>query len=179
MEYHGRSCLAVPPARATRLDDARKATTVGEKLVTQNRRARRDYHVLETFEAGIELRGTEVKSLRSGNMTLKDSYADVTDGEIYLIGAHISPYDKGNIHNHDPERPRRLLLHKREILKLAVQVHEKGLTVIPLRVYFTRGKAKVQLGLCRGKHTIDKRRTIEDREAKIEIGRLLKQAQRK
>lgn len=152
---------------------------MGEKLVTQNRRARRDYHVLKTFEAGIELRGTEVKSLRKGAMTLKDSYADIHDGEIYLVGAHISPYEQGNIHNHDPERPRRLLLHKKEIVKLGVQVHEKGLTVIPLRVYFTRGKAKVQLGLCRGKQTIDKRQTIQEREAKVEIGRLLKEAQRK
>ncbi len=147
---------------------------MGEKLVVQNRRARHDYHVLERFEAGIELVGTEVKSLRNGNMTLKDSYAEVENGEMYLVGAHISPYEQGNIFNHDPERLRRLLMHKREILKLGARVAEKGLTLIPLRVYFKEGRAKVEIGLCRGKQTIDKRETIREREMKRETDRAIK-----
>lgn len=151
---------------------------MGEKLVTQNRQARRNYHVLGTYEAGIELRGTEVKSLRAGNMTLKDSYADVQSGELFLVGAHISPYEQGNRFNHDPERPRRLLMHKREITRLDSQIREKGLTLIPLRVYFKKGRVKVQLGLCKGKHTYDKRQTIQDREMKRDLGRALKDAQK-
>ena len=152
---------------------------MGEKLVVQNRRARHDYHVLERLEAGIELVGTEVKSLRNGNMTLKDSYAEVENGEMRLIGAHISPYEQGNIFNHDPERPRRLLLHKREILKWGARVAEKGLTLIPLRVYFKQGRAKVEIGLCRGKQTIDKRDTIREREMKRETERVIKSVPRR
>ena len=152
---------------------------MGEKVIVRNRRAWRDYEILDDFEAGIELRGTEVKSLRAGHMTLKDCYADVSDGEIYLVGAHIPPYEQGNIYNHDPERPRRLLMHKREITRLDAKVHEKGLTLIPLRVYFKHGKVKVQLGLCRGKHTVDKRQAIQERESKREMGRLLKEAQKR
>lgn len=148
---------------------------MNEKLIVQNRRARHDYHILEKFEAGIELRGTEVKSLREGSMTLKDSYGDIINGELYLIGAHISPYDKGNIYNHDPERQRRLLMHKREILKLGAQVAEKGLTLIPLRVYFKQGRAKVEIALCRGKQTVDKRATIRDRDVERETERYLKE----
>lgn len=148
---------------------------MGEKLVVQNRRARHDYQVLDTFEAGIELRGTEVKSLRAGQMTLKDSYADVQQGELFLVGAHINPYEQGNIYNHDPERPRKLLMHKHEIERLSSQVAEKGLTLIPLRVYFKNGRAKVELGLCRGKQTHDKRATIRDKDAKREIERAMKQ----
>lgn len=149
---------------------------MGEKLVTENRKARHDYHILERYEAGIELQGTEVKSLRDGHMTLKDSYADIENGQMHLVGAHIAPYDKGNIYNHEPERPRRLLMHKREILKLQAQVAEKGLTVVPLKVYFLKGRAKVELGLCRGKHTVDKRDTIREREVKIEMERAMKDA---
>lgn len=152
--------------------------TQGEKLVVENRRARHDYHILERFEAGIELRGTEVKSLRDGKMTLKDSYADIEAGEILLVGAHISPYEQGNVWNHDPERPRKLLLHKHEILKLGSQVAEKGLTIIPLRVYFKKGRAKVELGLCRGKNVVDKRATIRDRAVKREIERYMKSQKR-
>ncbi len=148
---------------------------MGNKIIANNRRARRDYHILDRYEAGIELRGTEVKSLRAGHMTLKDCYAEVRQGELFLVGAHIPPYDQGNIYNHDPERERRLLMHKREIIKLGAQIAEKGLTLIPLQVYFTQGKVKVELGLCRGKHTIDKRATIREREAKIEIERITKQ----
>ncbi len=147
---------------------------MGQKLVVQNRRARRDYHILERFEAGIELRGTEVKSLRAGKMSLKDSYGDVENGEIYLVGAHISPYEQGNIFNHDPERPRKLLMHKREILRLGSQVAEKGLTLIPLRVYFKRGRVKVEIGLCKGKHTVDKRDALRERDIQRETDRYLK-----
>jgi SsrA-binding protein len=151
---------------------------MGEKVVAVNRRARHDYHVLETFEAGIALRGTEVKSLRAGHMTLKDSYADARDGELYLVGAHISPYEQGSVFNHDPERARKLLMHKREILRLIGQVQEKGLTLIPLKVYFKRGKAKVELGLCRGKHRGDKREAIKEREIKRELDQQLKAAKK-
>ncbi|MDQ1256325.1 MAG: SsrA-binding protein [Candidatus Hydrogenedentes bacterium] len=151
---------------------------MGEKLVVTNRQARHDYFIIDRFEAGIELRGTEVKSLRDGQMTLKDSHANVENGQIFLVNAHINPYDKGNVYNHDPERPRRLLMHKREILRLGIQVAEKGLTVVPLRVYFKDGRAKVELGLCRGKHTEDKRHTIREREVKRETEREIKNARR-
>ena len=151
---------------------------MAEKLIVQNRRARRDYHVLDRVEAGLELRGTEVKSLRAGHITLKDSYADVENGEAFLVGVHISPYEQGNIYNHDPERPRRLLLHKREIVRLGQQIAEKGLTLVPLRVYFKRGRVKVQLGLCRGKHTVDKRNTLRERDIKRDAERDLRDATR-
>ncbi|HOE66251.1 MAG TPA: SsrA-binding protein SmpB [Candidatus Hydrogenedentes bacterium] len=147
---------------------------MGEKQIVQNRSARRDYHVLETYEAGIELRGTEVKSLRDGRINLKDSYADVANGELLLIGAHISPYDKGNVWNHDPERTRKLLMHKRQIVKLGQQTAEKGLTLVPLRLYFSKGIVKVEIALCKGKQTHDKRDTIREREVKREIERYTK-----
>ena len=148
----------------------------GEKTVAQNRRARRDYHVLERHEAGIELQGTEVKSLRQGHITLKDSYADLENGELFLLNAHINPYEQGNIHNHDPERPRRLLMHKREILRLGARVDERGLTLVPLRVYFKQGRVKVELGLCKGKHTVDKRDAIRERDIQRETEREIKDA---
>ena len=152
---------------------------MGEKLITQNRRAHHEYHILDRYEAGIELRGTEVKSLRDGHITLKDSYADVdAKGEIYLVGVHINPYEKGNIFNHDPERRRRLLMHKHEILKLGQRVAEKGLTLVPLRVYFKEGRAKVEIGLCQGKHNVDKRDTIREREVKREMDRAVKDVRR-
>jgi SsrA-binding protein len=147
---------------------------MAEKVVVQNRRARHDYHVLEQYEAGIELRGTEVKSLRAGHITLKDSYADIENGQIFLRDAHINPYEQGNIYNHDPERPRRLLMHKREIVRLGARVAEKGLTLIPLRVYFKEGRAKIEIGLCQGKHTVDKRETLREREAQREMERAVK-----
>ncbi|MFA6244612.1 MAG: SsrA-binding protein SmpB [Candidatus Hydrogenedentales bacterium] len=152
---------------------------MGEKTIVSNRRARHDYHVLEKFEAGIVLRGTEIKSLRDGNMVLKDSYADVVENELFLVGAHISPYDKGTIWNHEPERPRKLLMHKREIVKIGAQIAEKGLTLVPLSVYFKEGRVKVELGLCRGKQTVDKRDTIRDREVKREIDRHIKDIHRR
>ena len=147
---------------------------MGEKTIAQNRRARHEYQVLESFEAGIELRGTEVKSLRDGKITLKDSYADVVGGELYLVGAHINPYEQGNIYNHDPERPRRLLMHKREIVRLASQVAEKGLTLVPLRLYFKEGRVKVEIGLCRGKKLHDKRESVKEQEAKRDMDRYIR-----
>ena len=151
---------------------------MGEKLIAQNRRARHDYHILDTFEAGVVLVGTEVKSLRvKGSMTLKDAYADFRNMELYLVGSHIQPYEQGNIYNHAPERDRKLLMHKREIFRLQQRVQEKGLTVIPLKVYFTRGLVKLQLGLCKGKHSYDKRASIKERESKREIAGALKNLQ--
>jgi len=149
---------------------------MSEKIIAENRQARRDYFVLERFEAGLVLTGTEVKSLRAGKLTLKDSYVDNKRGELFLVSAHIAPYEHGNIHNHEPERPRKLLMHKQEIFKLSQRVMEKGLTLIPLKVYFKNGKAKVELGLCRGKAHGDKRDTIIEREAKRDMDRALKDA---
>ncbi len=149
-----------------------------EKIVVQNRKARFDYQILDTFEAGLVLRGTEVKSLRQGHMILKDSYCDITGGQAYLVGAHISPYEQGNIYNHEPERRRKLLLHKREIEKLSTIVAEKGLALVPLKVYFTHGKAKLEFGLCRGKKTFDKRETIKKRETEREMAQAVKEASR-
>ena len=151
---------------------------MGEKVVIQNRRARHDYHVLEKHEAGIELRGTEVKSLRAGQIVLKDAYADIQGGEMFLVGVHINPYEQGTVWNHEPERRRKLLMHKREIAKLGTQVAEKGYTLVPLSVYFKEGRAKVEIGLCKGKQTFDKRDTIRDREVKREIDRAMKDTRR-
>lgn len=151
---------------------------MGIKTVVENRRARHDYHVLEKHEAGIELRGTEVKSLRAGHVVLKDSYADVIDGEMFLVGVHINPYEQGTAWNHEPERRRKLLMHKREIAKLDAQVSEKGYTLVPLSVYFKEGRAKVEIGLCKGKQTVDKRDSIRDREVKREIDRAMKSTKR-
>ena len=140
----------------------------------ENRRARHDYHFLERFEAGIVLAGTEVKSLREGRAQLRQAYADVRDGEIWLIGAHISPYEHGNIANHDPERDRKLLLHSREIASLIGKVQQRGLTLVPTRLYFKNGRVKVELALARGKEQRDKRRDIAKREADRQIERALK-----
>lgn len=152
---------------------------MGEKVIVTNRRARHEYYVLERFEAGIELRGTEVKSLRAGSIALTDSYADVRGGELFLIGTHIAPYDKGTAWNHAPERDRRLLMHRREIARLGAQVAEKGLSLIPLQLYFKQGKVKVEIGLCRGKHTVDKRAALHEREQKRQIDRAVKQYTRR
>ncbi len=148
------------------------------KTVCENRKAHHDYFIHETYEAGIELFGTEVKSLRAGKANLKDSYAVVKKGEMYLENMHISSYEQGNIFNRDPLRPRRLLLHKSEILKLFGKTREKGYTLIPLKVYFKRGRAKVELALASGKHTYDKRRDLADKAAKRDMERALKERQR-
>ena len=141
------------------------------KVVATNRRARRNYSVVETYEAGMVLTGSEVKSLRAGKMELKDSYAHVDHGEVFLVGAHISPYDFAHEGGHDPERERKLLLHRREIDRIAGVLAEKGLTLVPLQVYFKDGKAKVELGLARGKTTVDKRHTLREREHAREMER--------
>jgi SsrA-binding protein len=147
---------------------------VSGKLITENRKARHDYELLERFEAGIMLTGTEVKSLRAGRATLGQAYAEVRDGEAWLQGAEIAVYDQGNRANHDPTRPRKLLLHRREIDRLYGQLREKGLTLVPTRLYFKDGRVKVELALARGKNTYDKRRSLADRDAKRQIERALK-----
>ncbi len=146
-----------------------------KKIVSVNRKAKHDYFILETFEAGIALKGTEVKSLRSGKVSMQDSYADVKNGEVWIYNLHISPYEHGNIYNHDPKRPRKLLLNKDEIAYLIGKVKEKGLTLIPLSIYFNeRGWAKVELGLAKGKKLYDKRRDLAEKAEKRELERLYK-----
>ena len=146
----------------------------GEKLIADNRRARHDYHLLERVEAGIALTGTEVKSLREGRVTLQQAYADVRDAEVYLVGAEIATYAEGNIANHEPTRDRKLLLHRKEIASLIGTVREKGLTLVPTRLYFKNGKVKVELAVARGKEQRDKRRDLVERDAKRQIERALK-----
>ena len=151
----------------------------GEKVITTNRKAHHDYHILERMEAGIALRGTEVKSLRAGRVNLKDSYVEARDGEMTLIGTHISPYEAGNRFNHEPERPRKLLLHRREILRWGQKAREKGLTLVPLRLYFKNGKVKVEIALVKGKRSYDKREAIATRESQRELDRARKEARHK
>lgn len=147
----------------------------GEKIVTTNRKARHEYEILDTYEAGIVLTGTEVKSLRQGNANLSDSYAVVKNGELWLLGMHISPYDHGNYANVDPLRSRKLLLHRKELLKIAGKTASKGLTLVPLRVYFTHNIAKILLGVARGKKEYDKREDIKKRDAERNIRQRLRQ----
>ncbi len=148
------------------------------KTIADNRKARHDYFILESYEAGIELTGTEVKSIRAGGLNLKDSWIAIEDGEAYIKQMHISPYEKGNIFNKDPLRERRLLLHKREIMKLLGQIKQEGLTLIPISVYFKGSRVKVQVGLCKGKKLHDKRDSIAERDAKRTIDRALKERNR-
>ena len=150
----------------------------GEKLIVDNRRARHDYHLLDRFEAGIVLTGTEVKSLRDGRASLQQAYGDVRGGEAWLVGAHISVYEQGNIANHDPDRDRKLLLHKKELASLAGKVAQRGLTLVPTKLYFKNGRAKVELALARGKEQRDKRRDIARREADRDMERALKSGRR-
>ena len=149
-----------------------------EKLIAENRKARHDYFVMETLEAGIELVGTEVKSIRAGTVNLKDSWVEVENGELFVHGMHISPYEKGNIFNRDPLRERKLLVHRREIRHLADEKKLKGYTIVPLKLYFKRGKVKVALGLCKGKRLYDKRADMAARAAKRDIDRALKSQNR-
>ncbi len=145
------------------------------QLICSNKKASRDYHLLERFEAGIVLRGTEVKSLRQRAASLVDAYVAIEEGEIFLIGAHIAPYEQGNRFNHEPRRRRRLLMHKREIMRLRGKVLEKGLTLIPTRLYFNdAGRAKVEFAMARGKRTYDKRATIAQRDSDREIARAIR-----
>lgn len=144
------------------------------KVIATNRRARHDYEIIDTFEAGLVLEGSEVKSLRDGKAALKDSFAHIRDGEAWLVGAYIGPYSFARGGGHDPERTRKLLLHRREIDRIAGKLAEKGLTLVPLQLYFIDGRAKVELGLGRGKRTVDKRRTIKEREQKREMERAMR-----
>jgi SsrA-binding protein len=147
---------------------------MAEKLIAENRRARHDYHLLERVEAGLVLTGTEVKSLREGRANLRRAYGDVRDGELWLVGAHISAYEQGSLGQHDPDRDRKLLLHRREIDSLKGKVQEKGLTLVPTRLYFKNGRAKVELAVAKGKEVRDKRRDIAKRDADRQIERALK-----
>ncbi len=147
----------------------------GTKIITLNRKARHDYFVDETFECGIALVGTEVKSLRCGTVNLKDSFCAVEDGEMYVIGMHISPYEKGNIFNRDPLRKRKLLMHKKEIMRLFGLVKRDGYALIPLSLYFKDSRVKLELGLCRGKKLHDKRDAMAEKDAKREMDRHLKE----
>ena len=144
------------------------------KVIAVNRKARHDYFVLETFETGIELAGTEVKSLRAGGVNLKDSWCTIDGGELFVKGMHISPYDKGNVFNRDPFRVRKLLMHKRGIMRLLGKVKQEGLTLIPLSLYFKKNHVKLEMGLCKGKQLHDKRQDIANRDANREIQRALK-----
>ena len=146
----------------------------GMKVISENRRVRHDYFIEEKVEAGIVLTGTEIKSIRAGRVNLKDGYAEVLGGEIWMNAVHISPYAQGNRFNHEPLRRRKLLLHRAEIAKLASKVQKQGMTLIPLKVYLARGMAKIELGLCRGKKTYDKRQDIAERDAKREMDRSLR-----
>ena len=147
----------------------------GVKEICANRKAFHEYFVLERFEAGIELAGTEVKSIRAGEVNLKDSFCLVKNGELFVRGMHVSPYEHGNIFNKDPVRPRRLLMHKREIAKLEARVMQDGVALIPLSLYFKDGRVKVELGLCKGKKLHDKRDSEAEREAKRDIERVMKE----
>jgi SsrA-binding protein len=147
---------------------------VGIKLIAQNKKAYHDYYVEETLEAGIALTGTEVKSLRVGKANMRDSYAAVEGGELWLIGVHISPYEQGNIFNHDPLRKRKLLVHSRELRRMYGKVKVSGYTLVPTKLYFKDGRAKVEIGLAKGKTTYDKRQTLAKKEADRDIQRAFK-----
>jgi len=147
---------------------------VESKTITVNRKAYHDYHVLETIEAGLVLTGTEIKSIRSGRVNIRDAYAKPETGELWLVNAHIASYQAASHFNHEPNRPRKLLLHRRQIDELAVMVTQKGLTLVPLRLYIKRGIAKLELGVARGKRLHDKREAIARRETEREIGRALR-----
>jgi SsrA-binding protein len=147
----------------------------GTKLISDNRRARHDYHLLERVEAGLVLTGTEVKSLRQGHATLQRAFADVRDGELWLVGAHIPEYAQGNLANHDPDRDRKLLLRRREIESLLGKVQQRGLTLIPTKLYFKNGRVKIEIAVARGKEARDKRRDLAERDAQRQMDRALKE----
>ena len=149
-----------------------------DNIIVTNRKARHDFHIEETFEAGIVLVGTEVKSMRAHKVNLKDSYARVNKNEVFLYNMHVSPYEKGTTAAHEPERPRKLLLHRQEIRRLIGKTRERGLTLIPLKLYFSGQRVKVELGLARGKQLHDKRRAIAERDAKREIERTFRERQK-
>ncbi|MCI8501244.1 MAG: SsrA-binding protein SmpB [Oscillospiraceae bacterium] len=151
---------------------------MGGKVIAVNRKARHDYFVLETYETGIELFGTEVKSLRAGAVNLKDSWCSINGGELFVMGMHISPYEKGNIFNRDPLRVRKLLMHKKEIMRLFGTIKQESYTLIPLSLYFKGSRVKLEMGLCKGKKLHDKREDMAKRDAKREMDRALKERNR-
>jgi SsrA-binding protein len=151
---------------------------IGIKLIAQNKKAYHDYFIEETLEAGIALTGTEVKSIRAGRANLRESYASVQDGELFLVGAHISPYEQGNIHNHDPLRTRKLLVHARELRRLHGKVKVAGYTLVPTKMYFKDGRAKVEIGLAKGKALYDKRQSLATKEAERDMARAFRRAGR-
>jgi SsrA-binding protein len=154
---------------------AKKSENAAQKYspIISNKKARFNYHLLEKLEAGIALLGTEVKSLRQGKANLEEAFCRVRDGELYLLGCNIAPYTHGNMVNHDPLRPRKLLVHRRELLKIESKINQKGLTLIPVRIYFARGLAKVEIALAHGKSQKDKRDKIKEQEAKREVRRAM------
>jgi SsrA-binding protein len=154
-------------------------STNGRKVIAENRKARHDYHIVERVEAGVVLTGTEVKSLRDGGGNIRESYAQLRDGEMYLVGANIAPYRQGNIANHEPVRDRKLLLHRREIEQLGAKVAQRGMTLVPLALYLTNGKVKLELGLARGKEGVDKRQAIAERDARRQMERAVKEGYRR
>lgn len=161
------------------MNPVKPGTTEGErKVVCTNRKARHLYHILDTWEAGLVLTGTEVKSLRAGHATMTDAYAELRGGEVFLLNFHINPYEQGNRNNHEPTRTRKLLLHRREIKKLIGKTVEKGLTLVPLSVYFRGGYAKAEIALAKGKKAYDKREAIQERDNKRELARALKERSR-
>ncbi|HEY3368123.1 MAG TPA: SsrA-binding protein SmpB [Symbiobacteriaceae bacterium] len=153
---------------------APKPQTDEFKSISENRKARHDYFVEESFEAGIALQGTEVKSCRGGRVNLRDGYAQVENGEIFLVNVHISPYEQGNRNNHEPLRKRKLLMHRDEIRRLFAKVREKGYTLVPLRLYFKKGRVKVELALAKGKHSYDKRDDVAARDVEREMARAMR-----
>lgn len=157
-------------AKSKKSGDAEK----NEKLIAQNRKARHEYEVLDTLECGIVLEGSEVKSLRQGRMSIDEAYGRVDKGEVWLLGLDIQEYSFANVQNHDPRRRRKLLMHRREIKKFAAKAYEKNLTLVPLKMYFTRGRAKVLLGICRGKKQYDKRESMKKRDVQRDIDRAMR-----
>lgn len=149
-------------------------TRNGSGALCSNRKAFRDFHILEKLEAGIELKGTEVKSIRQGHVRVDEAFVDIDQGQASILQMTVQPYDHGNLFNHVPTRPRRLLLHKKEILRLQSKINEKGLTIVPLRVYFKEGKIKVQIALARGKDAVDKRETLKKKSADLEARRAMR-----
>ena len=168
-------CFTPRRRRTVGSGDARTPRQTGIKEIAKNRKAFHEYFVLERFEAGVELFGTEVKSIRAGQVNLKDSFCTVKDGELFARGLHISPYEHGNIFNKDPMRPKRLLMHKREILKLQSRVMQEGVALIPLSLYFKDSRVKLELGLCKGKKLHDKRDSAAERESKRDMERAMKE----
>ncbi len=144
------------------------------KIVSQNRKARYDYEIIDSYEAGVVLLGTEVKSIRNGMVNLADSYAKFIQNELWLVNMHVSEYRFGNVHNHDPRRSRKLLLHKKELKKLESAIREKGLTLIPMKLYLKNGKVKIDIGLCKGKKLYDKRESIKEKEMDRDMRRIAK-----